>query len=751
MDQSNSSSYLSELLESQQRIISKIALGADLPDCLNAICLEIELLFKTTEAKASILLRHENTLRLGAAPSIPVPYSEAINGASIGPTAGSCGTATYLKKQIIVSDIEHDPLWADYKMYALPHDLRACWSNPIFSSSQEVLGSFAVYYNCIKRPEPWHLELIDRFTHLSSLAIERHQTLSREKQLTTHLQQSNKKLFALTSVMPDLAFVLDEDGQYVDIYGGDPSLLYVSESHFIGKNISEIIPGEIAQDIMRVIHQALQTLAVQVFEYQLNVIKGPRVFEARVVSVDQYQPSQPKKRHVLWMARDITDQKRAKEEIEQLAFYDPLTKLPNRRLLLEQLQLVINKTRRHKSFGVLLYMDLDEFKRINDTLGHSIGDQLLVEVSHRIKPLLRTSDLFARIGGDELVILLDAISHDVDHLCEEATKVAKKLIEAFKDPFKLNGGECRVGASIGVSIIQRQDTTADEVLKRADAAMYQSKKSGGNTFTFFDPALQKILSHRMELEQGILQAIHSQQITAHYQPQVNEHGKATGAEALIRWNHPSKGLISPLEFIPIAEQFGLIASLQNIVLHAACRLLQRLLKEQLITDSFRLAINISPVQFQDPAFGLSFRNTVTEYQLSTQRFTLEITEGVLIKDIDRAVAHIKALQTEGFAISVDDFGVGYSSLTYLQNLPINELKIDKSFIAKIGTTETSMAIIDAIITLCQQLRFSVVAEGVEQASQAEALVKRGVKILQGYHFARPMPEDELIIWLKNQQ
>ena len=749
MNESNSSSHLSELLESQQRIISKIALGALLSDCLNAICLEIELLLKTSEAKSSILLLEDNTLRHGASPSIPLPYSEAINGAPIGPVAGSCGTAVFLRKQIIVSDIENHPLWADYKQYALPHHLKACWSNPIFSSSQNVLGSFAIYYTRVKRPDPWHLELIERFTHLSSLAIERHQAQSREKRLTEHLQQSNKKLFALTSVMPDLALVINEDGVFVDVYGGDPSLLYTNKQQFIGKTIVEVISEDIALDIMRVVRQALSTLTVQVFEYELEVIKGKRTFEGRVVHIDKYLPNNPKVNHVLWVARDITEQKLANAEIEQLAFYDPLTTLPNRRLLLEQLQLVINRIRRHKSFGVLLYMDLDEFKRINDTLGHSVGDQLLVEASRRIKPLLRTSDLFARIGGDELVILLDATSHDVDHLCDEATKVAKKLIHALKTPFKLSGGECRVGASIGVSIIQHQDNTADEVLKRADAAMYHSKKIGGNTFTFFDPALQKILSHRMELEQGILQAIKAQQITTHYQPQVNAEGKAVGVEALIRWNHPSKGLISPLEFIPIAEQFGLIASLQNIVLHAACRLLQRLLQEQLVTESFRIAINISPVQFQDPEFGLSFKNTVNEYQLPTQRFTLEITEGVLIKDVDRAVSQIKALQSEGFAISVDDFGVGYSSLTYLQNLPINELKIDKSFIAKIGTNDTGMAIIGAVVTLCRHLRFSVVAEGVEQAAQAEALVKSGINIMQGYHFARPMPEQALLLWLKD--
>ncbi len=728
------------LLEAQQQVIEKIALGHSLPECLEKICLLIESILDEPGARSSILLLEGYRLRTGAAPNLPEPYCQAIDGVMIGPKVGSCGTAAFTKKQVIVENIGTDPLWEDYKEIALSNNLHACWSNPIMSSSGEVLGSFAIYYTSPKYPEKHHLDLIARFTHLSGLAIEKSRLSKREADLTLELMHNNRKLSAFTSVMPDLALIIDEEGKYVDVYGGDQSMLHDNVHNLVGNYIGDILPRKKAADVMTVINNALKTGKVQIFEYQLPVPKGVLTFEGRVVLIEHYLPGEPEKKHVLWMARDITENKKAQAEIENLAFYDSLTHLPNRRLLIEQLQHLINKSHHNGIAGSLLYLDLDDFKRINDTLGHSVGDLLLVSIAERLKPLLEGNGIFARIGGDEFVILLEGMELDLDIICERSASVASKLIEAFSSSFHIQKGEFRIGTSIGISIIHGENINADEVLKRADAAMYISKQKGGGCFTFFDPALQKILDTRLEVEQGIIKAVKEREFCAYFQPQVSTDNRVFGAEALIRWIHPEKGIISPLEFIPIAEQFGLIHQLQNIVLNDTCRLLNMLIEKNLVDEDFTVSINISAIQFHNPELKISLNRTMDSYHLSPRRIKLEITESTLIDNIEHTLSQMNLLKNEGYAFSIDDFGTGYSSLTYLQTFPIDELKIDKSFVDKIHASEVGTAIVDAIIALSQHMGFEVIAEGVEHKSQVDILSKRGIKAMQGYFFARPMTQ-----------
>ncbi|HMV80285.1 MAG TPA: EAL domain-containing protein [Leptospiraceae bacterium] len=743
------SDWYANLLEAQQQVIEKIALGHSLSECLELICLLIESTLNEPEARSSILLLEGYRLWTGAAPNLPKSYCKAIDGLMIGPKVGSCGTAAFTKKQVIVENIETDPLWEEFKEIALFHQLYSCWSNPILSSANEVLGSFAIYYTRPKYPEKHHLDLIARFTHLSGLAIEKARLSKREADLTLELMNNNRKFSAFTSVMPDLAMIIDEDGKYVDVYGGDQTMLYDSVHNLLGNYIKDILPPQKASDIMNVIQRAIQTGKVQIFEYRLPVPKGILVFEGRVAAIEHYLPNEPEKRHVLWMARDITENKRAQAEIENLAFYDSLTHLPNRRLLIERLQLLIHRSQHSRIVSSLLYLDLDDFKRINDTLGHSVGDLLLVSIADRLKPLLEGIGIFARIGGDEFVILLEGMELDLDIISEASVSIASKIIEAFSLSFKIQKGEFRIGTSIGISIIHGENMNADEVLKRADAAMYISKQKGGNCFTFFDPSLQKILDSRLEVEQGIIRAVKEGEFCAYFQPQVSTDNKVFGAEALIRWIHPEKGIISPLEFIPIAEQFGLIHQLQNIVLHDACRLLNMLTERGLIDDDFTVSVNISAIQFRNPELKKALNRTMENHRLSPRRIKLEITESTLIDNIDHTLLQMKLLKNEGYAFSIDDFGTGYSSLTYLQTFPIDELKIDKSFVDKIQASEVGTAIVDAIIALSQHMGFEVIAEGVEHKSQVDILSKRGIKAMQGYFFGRPMTADKLAEWLQS--
>ena len=735
------------LLEAQQKIIDRIALGHPLEDCLEAICLQIEAILADADARASILLLRDGCLWHGASPRLSQTYTDIINGSPIGPVAGSCGTACYLRKQIIVEDIATDPLWADYKDYALNEGLRACWSNPIMSSGGQVLGSFAIYYTHPETPQQDHLTLIDRFSHLSGLAIERHRSQRETEELNRQIHNVNEQLQALIAVIPDITIVLDEAGTYVDIFGSNEELLYVPTNQIIGQKVHDLLPQKQADDIMRVVHQTLQADKMQVYEYELEVPRGLCTFEARTSVINRYLPDQPQQKHVLWMARDISEKKLAQQQIEELAFYDPLTNLPNRRLLMDRLQQIIEKVTREKQNGALLFLDLDDFKRINDSLGHNVGDELLQQVARRLKPELRAADTLARQGGDEFVVLLESTSSSAEYVIEEAKQVAQKLLRRLNETFPLHGSEYRIGGSIGISLLHT-GVTADEALKRADTAMYRAKTQGGNRLSFFDPELQLVIDQRLKIEGDILAAIDDNGFTTFFQPQLDCDHRLIGVEALIRWQHPESGMIPPVQFIPIAERSGLIHQLQAFVLKDGCHLLNRLQESGLIDDHFTLSINISAVQFRNHQLEKSLNDTLTGCGISPQQIKLEITESMLLEDIESTVEKINRLRDQGYRFSIDDFGTGYSSLGYLHSLPIDELKIDRCFVNPIDAATDNTAIIDAIIAMAKHLEFDVIAEGVETEAQATLLKQRQVDGLQGFLYARPMPEDDLMNWLE---
>jgi len=731
------------LLEAQQEIVEKIALDAPLVDCLTTICEQIELVINSSSAKSSILLLDGVQLRHGAAPSIPNAYCEDIDGVVIGPNAGSCGTAIHTRKQVVVSDIETDPLWVDYKSIALEHNLKACWSTPIFSSANEILGSFAIYYTQTKEPDSVHLDLIQRFTHFSGLAIEKERGRQREQQLAKQLVHSNEKFHAFSSVMPDLGLIVDEDGLYVDIYGADSQLLYDTAENVLGRYICEVLPIEDAREIMEVVRKTLDSNEVQIFEYSLDVQKGSRVFEGRTAVVNQYLLNEPDRKHVLWMARDITERKLIEEKVEQLAFFDPLTALPNRRLLSDRLDMLISNIQRNDLVGALLFLDLDDFKRINDSLGHTAGDQILVSVAKKLTFALRDSDTIARIGGDEFVIILDTLEKNQTKMAAEATSVARKLLACFLSSITLGNAEYQIQSSIGISFINVNTSGSDEVLKRADTAMYRAKALGGNRFCIYDPDLQQTIDDRLQIERELLIAIAENQISAYFQPQVNSQGKVIGAEALIRWEHPQKGMISPLKFISVAEQCGLVFQLQDIVLSDACKLLKQMDVRLLDNNEFSMSINISACQFKEN-LEHSLVRVLSDFDVSPKWFKLEITESMLLDHVDEAITKMRRLKEMGFRFSIDDFGTGYSSLAYLHTLPVDELKIDRSFIGQIHSNKGGTAILDTIISLSSNLGFDVIAEGVEKKIQFDLLSARPVTGMQGYLFSHAITANQFI-------
>ena len=438
---------------------------------------------------------------------------------------------------------------------------------------------------------------------------------------------------------------------------------------------------------------------------------------------------------------DITLRKAAEEKIELLAFYDPLTGMPNRRLLYDRLQQSFTASIRHHNHGALLFIDLDHFKILNDSKGHNVGDMLLVEAAKRLQACIRKVDTAARLGGDEFVVLIGDLGQEEEQAAAEAETICDKILTALSQPYALKEYEYHGSASIGIYLFCHNDNTSvEEALKYADNAMYQAKNAGRNTLRFYDPAMQKVLEARLALEEDLHRAIANNQFELHYQIQANHTGHTIGAEALIRWNHPKFGLVSPLDFIPLAEETGLILPIGNWVLDTACKQLKAW-EANAYTRKLELAVNVSARQFFQPDFIKQVRKTLNSHSIKSKLLKLEITESAILDNVDDAIVKIMALKKIGVRFSLDDFGTGYSSLSYLTQLPLDQLKIDKSFVHNIGS-KTSDVLVQTIIGMANNLEMEVIAEGVETEKQRAFLYKNGCKLCQGYLFGKPLPLKE---------
>lgn len=735
------------LLDAQQKVISKIALGDSLERTLNCICHAIERMFVKTKGMSSILVLKGDQLFHGAAPSLPKEYCEHVNGVVIGPRVGSCGTSAFTKQRYIAEDIETDISWQAFKTLALPHQLLACWSTPIMSSQGEVLGTFAVYYDHPREPQGEELEVIDLFTHLTGLAIEKHQASEREALLNTELHLSHRKIQALTGVMPDAAMVFDGEGVCVDAYGGQEP---------ISKPLAQI-KGRLITDVftmqyrwcsaLEAVESALDADQLQIFEYELGTDERATYFEGRLLLIEAYLPENPEKKHVLWVAREITDRKQAEKKIQQLAYYDPLTRLPNRRFLLDRLKKLISQVGFEDSLSALLYIDLDNFKGINDTLGHSAGDSLLEDIAKRINRSDFRVDTISRIGGDEFVILLKSFFEPESKVMNHAVSVAERLMAELDSPFIHDHREFRVGASIGIAMIKNDDIHPDEILIRADTAMYAAKRSDETGYCFYDPALHNKLLNQFEIENDIKQAISHREIMTYFQPQIDKSGQLTGFESLVRWQHPNKGFIAPEEIVKAAENIGYIAELQRIVLEDSCALYSQLQDVDNIPESLTFAINISPAHFNTQRLCEESVEVLQRFDIDPAVITIELTESMLIEDTVDVEERMQELKDRGFRLSIDDFGTGYSSLAYLQRFPIDEIKIDKSFVDHILDEKVGDGIVQTILSMAKHFDFDVVVEGVEHLEQVNYLQDCNITSMQGFYFARPMDAEHLMEWI----
>ncbi|MFT5643289.1 MAG: diguanylate cyclase (GGDEF)-like protein/PAS domain S-box-containing protein, partial [Janthinobacterium sp.] len=441
--------------------------------------------------------------------------------------------------------------------------------------------------------------------------------------------------------------------------------------------------------------------------------------------------------HYVGAHHDITQRKAAEQRIHDLAFFDQLTRLPNRTLLLDRLGQIMINSARDGSFAALLLIDLDNFKTINDTLGHEMGDLLLDEVAQRLSASARAGDTVARLGGDEFIVLASGLGNSLPEATARTAAIAANLLRELGALYRLQGIVHRSTASIGATMLAGQSTAMDDLMKQADLAMYRSKEEGRNTVRFFDPSMEAAVMQRAALEADLHRAIDEQQFFLHYQPQVQGDGQVIGAEALVRWQHPQRGIVSPAEFIPLAEETGLILPLGHSVLKAACIQLA-LWASQPEMAHLTLAVNVSARQFHQFDFVDQVLSVLKQTGARPQRLKLELTESMLVSNADQIIEKMAALKVQGIGFSLDDFGTGFSSLAYLKLLPLDQLKIDQTFVRDVISNPDDGAIITTITALAHALRLSIIAEGVETAAQRDFLAAAGCHTYQGYFFSRPL-------------
>ena len=556
------------------------------------------------------------------------------------------------------------------------------------------------------------------------------------------LRQSEARWRSLTHLSSDWSWEQDAELRFVRLEGSARHSLALQYEAHLGLARWEL-PDAVASEAQWREHRALLHARQPFHEFELQrqapdgsvvwvSVSGAPVFGA-AGNFSGY----------MGVARNITRQKQAEAEIQRLAFFDELTGLPNRRLLLERLERVAAACGRGACHGALLFLDLDNFKNVNDTLGHECGDHLLLQAGQRVVECVRTTDTVARLGGDEFVVILQGLHAREPEAAVEAEVVAQKILRVLNQPYDLQGSEVHSTASIGIAMFRSAQPAAQELLQRADLAMYQAKAQGRNAMCFFDPAMQASATARSALEADIRQGLQRGEFLLHYQPVVDVHGVVLGAEALVRWEHPQRGMVYPGDFIALAEHTGLILPLGRQVLQAAC--------EQLVrwsgvpaSQSWTVAVNVSTREFRHPDYVQQVLDVVRQTGADPSRLKLELTESLLLHDVEDGIAKMQVLRTQGVGFSLDDFGTGYSSLSYLKRLPLDQLKIDQGFVRDILTDPNDAAIACTVITLAHSLGLEVVAEGVESQGQRKFLLRNGCQRFQGYLFGRPGPADGLL-------
>ncbi len=711
-------------------VLEKLAQGATLQEMLTTIARGIE--EQTDELLCSILLLDTDGKHLthGAGPSLPDFYNEALDNLAIGPAVGSCGAAAWSGQRVIVEDIQSHPNWTDYRELAKQAGLLSCWSQPICDKEGHVLGTFAIYHRSPAVPSDADLELVSSTANLAGIVIEhRHAQAALQESEERFRQMANniEEIFWLTDVRKQQ--ILYVSPAYEKIFGRCSDELYANPSQWL-----EAVDAEDKQRVQKAIMNLRASVEYNL-EYRITRPDGTlryiqdRAFPIRDATGTVYR--------IAGLAQDVTARKEQELHIEYLAYHDGLTDLPNRALTMDRLRHAMTQAQRHNHLLGVLFIDLDRFKTINDTLGHPVGDALLQQVGQRLSDILRKEDTVGRVGGDEFLVLLLELA-----TAENAAHVTEKLLACLAAPFKVAGHDLRISASIGISMYPRDADQAVTLVQYADTALYLAKEEGRSTFRFFSPELDARIHDRLHKENDLRRAIEQNELLLHYQPLINlSSGKVTAIEALARWQHSSEGLIMPADFIPLAEDIGLIPAIGEWVLRTAST--QAQIWQAAGISNIRVCVNLSQRQLTQPDFTDKVRAIIDETGCDPRLLEFEITESSIMSQPEQAISKLEVLHDMGIQLALDDFGTGYSSLAYLKRLPLDRLKIDRSFVSGIPVDSNDMAIIQTIIVLARQLGLAVVAEGVETEVQKTFLNENGCDEIQGFLLCKPMPFAEL--------
>ncbi|MCP4288556.1 MAG: EAL domain-containing protein [Gammaproteobacteria bacterium] len=576
------------------------------------------------------------------------------------------------------------------------------------------------------------------------------------REMNRCLEASEHRYRFIVNNSPDIIYMLDNNGIFVFVNDRINTLLGYQADEMLGQHYSEFVHKDDIDKAKYVFDERRTgSRASHNIEFRL-LCKGStlpyRYFESRSITIElsamgvySEQKKDLKEEFVgtYGVVRDISERKRAEEVINFQLYHDLLTKLPNRALFRDRLNLAISQAKRNKTKLAVMFLDMDRFKVINDSLGHLAGDQLLQTIALRLHSCLRDGDTLARVGGDEFNLLVPDINGR-----EDASMVARKILERLKEPVVVDGYEVFVSFSIGIAIFPEDGQTIDVLVKNSDMAMYHIKTHGKNGYEFFADNMKAAFHRQLSLENGIRKALEKKQFELFYQPQINvSDSRIFGMEALIRWNHPDRGLLAPDQFIPLSEETGLIIEIGNWVLDSACRELKAW-RLQGVKD-IQMAVNISAAQLMQPEFERTVLGTLAKHDVAGSQLEIEITENILMQDMDQAVSKFQQLAANGVKVAVDDFGIGYSSLSYLHSLPLNTLKIDRSFISGIRASRDRSSIVTAVFAMARELNLEVVVEGVEREAQAEYLHHLDCCRAQGFYFGRPAPPDEIRELLRN--
>ncbi len=606
-------------------------------------------------------------------------------------------------------------------------------------------------YDFIRKPyQP------EELLHTIENAIEKSRLETQNRSIHARLEESENLYRYLVNSSPDIIYTLDDNGRFTFINHRVETLLGYRRESLIGKHYTEIIYSDdfdrasYAFNERRTGNRATRNIELrlkckdketEVRHFEINFITV--VLNATGTYAGTHESGTPFS-GTYGVARDISDRKKVEEVITRQAYHDTLTGLPNRALFKDRLNVALNHAKRNQQQLAIMFLDLDRFKWVNDTLGHFYGDELLKHVAQRLSGCLRAQDTLARMGGDEFTLLL----HDLQQP-EDASLVAAKIVEELKRPFLLDEREIFISSSIGIALYPDHGDSIETLIKSADIAMYHVKWRGKNGYQYYEASMNAMFHKKLSMENELRRAIEKKQIILHYQPQVDvETRKIIGLEALARWHHPELGIISPTEFIPLAEETGLIFSLSDILLEEACKQMQ--IWDQAGLLSFRLAINISPQLVEEESFVTKTLDYIQAQQLKPEFFEIEITENLLVRDLENTVAKLKALGKQGIKIALDDFGTCYSSLSYLRQFPIHNIKIDKSFVGDINSHDESVPIITAISGIAKGFKLDLIAEGVETLQQMKTLHRMGCNKMQGFLFSKPLPAHSITNLLKHQ-